>query len=87
MAQSRRSGAHVSGWAAAPVLLAPARAGEAWAPSSDHTIPAAGGSRSVTYAGPCGQRRRGYPRPPACWAAKLPPPGRPWPGRARRQAM
>jgi hypothetical protein len=43
MAQSRRSRAHVSGRAAAPVRLAPARAGEAWAPSPDHTIPAAGG--------------------------------------------
>jgi hypothetical protein len=43
MAQSRRSRAHVSGRAAALVLLAAARAGEAWALSSDHTTPAAGG--------------------------------------------
>jgi hypothetical protein len=43
MAQSRRSRAHVSDPAAALIQLAPARAGEAWAPSSDHTTPAAGG--------------------------------------------
>ena len=42
MAQPRRSRAHVSGRAAALILLAPARAGEAWAPSSDPTTPAAG---------------------------------------------
>ena len=51
MAQSRRSRAHVSGRAAL-VLLAAARAGEAWAPSSDHTTPAAGESRSVTSCQP-----------------------------------
>jgi len=43
MAQSRRSRAHACGRAAALIRLAPARAGKAWAPSSDPTIPAAGG--------------------------------------------
>jgi hypothetical protein len=43
MAQSRRSRAHVSGRAAALARLAAARAGEAWALSSGHTTPAAGG--------------------------------------------
>ena len=43
MAQSGRSRAHVSGRAAALIRLAPARAGEAWTLSSDHTTPAAGG--------------------------------------------
>jgi len=77
MVQPRRSRAHVSGWAAALAQLAAARAGEAWAPSSGQTTPAAGESRSFTYASSSGQRPRWrYPRPPARWAASLPRPGR-----------
>ena len=40
MAQSRRPRARVSGRSTALVRLATARAGEAWAASSDHTTPA-----------------------------------------------
>ncbi|HEY1345198.1 MAG TPA: hypothetical protein VGF54_09460 [Streptosporangiaceae bacterium] len=47
MAQSRRSCAHVSGRAEALARSAPARAGEAWAPSSDHTTPAGNPVRSL----------------------------------------
>ena len=73
MAQSRRSPAHVCGRATALIRLAPARAGEAWAPSSDPTTPAAGESRSVTYASPSGQRRRRHPRSPCLLGGEAAP--------------
>ena len=87
MAQSRCSRAHVFGRAAALILLAPARAGEARAPSSDPTTPAAGG---IPFGHLCQPIRAAAAVEVSALACLLggeaAPPGRPWPGRGRRQS-
>jgi hypothetical protein len=66
MAQSHRSRAHVSGRAAALARLAPARAGEAWAPSSNHPTLAAGGIPSGHSCQPIRAAAAAEASAPAC---------------------